>query len=258
MKERCERYQNIMADVLAGEASADEQMLLQQHMADCRACAAEFAELEAVQKAVKSRSRPELDDAFWAGYMERLDEKLDRLEAEEGQGLRGKLLKMPTGNLRWRRLLMPVAAAALVVIGVFIGRMTPTAPGVLIPGSGPSDSTGRTQPAAGQNPRVMMAHLDNVEPFLMELKNRSAGETMTVDSQLLRDLLMQNYMLKRMVARQNDPVRQALLDDLELILLEMSAGSENGAGNQNDAQKMIEENGVLFRLRLMRQGEKSL
>jgi len=154
----------------------------------------------------------------------------------------------------WRRLIVPLAAAALLVIGVLIGRMSLHSPLGLEDRQGRETLAAADSKAGSDQPEILQAHLGRMEPLLVDLSNRGAddGSRVAVDEAVLRDLLMQNYLLKRLVGRQSDKTQKKLLDDLELILLEMQNSDSSGA------REIVERSDVLFDLRLMRQKVDSL
>lgn len=256
----CRKFQTMMADALAGELPEGDRLRLRAHMKDCERCSVEYSEYEGLVRTVRERPRSEPDDAFWDGYMARLEEKIDVLEGVNS------VEPLPEGKTKGsvmvlKRLLMPLAAAALLVMGILIGRAGRLAP------QGPQFMENQAEtPSLASNQdrgetRILQAHLSSVEPLLMELNNRSEvpGEGVVVDADWVQELLLQNTMLKRMVDRQNDQTRKALLEDLEMILLEMKSEKEGeGASGQPMAQKIIEDNGVLFRVRMMRRRGGSL
>jgi hypothetical protein len=250
----CRKFQTMMADALAGELPEGDSVRLRAHMKNCERCSAEYREYEALVRTVRERPRPEPDAEFWDGYMARLDEKLDVLEGVNSVGT------VPKGKTKGslvvlKRLLIPLAAAALLVMGILIGRAGRLVPQGPLPSETPVATTSLAANQDRSETRILQAHLSSVEPLLMELSNRSdvPGDRLTVDAAWVRELLLQNTMLKRMVDRQNDKTRKALLDDLEMILLEMKS-EEGGAGDsaQPMAQQVMEDNGVLFRVRMMR------
>ncbi len=244
---KCKKYRELMADELAGDISAADRERLQAHLRDCCACAGEYDGLQGLIGQVKDLRRPEPDEEYWTAYMRRLDDKL----AAAGQADSTIVpLRLP-----WRRLLMPVAAAALLVIGVLIGRS-----GIFSPVERPEPPLLSAAAPSKGNPRILQTHLSRIEPLLVDLNNQDSGDgqPVRIDERFVRDLLMQNYMLKRAIARQNEPVQKKLLDDLEMILLEMQAGTDGGAAELSDARRISESNDVLFQLRLLRKRSERL
>lgn len=248
--EKCNGFRDLMADALSGEILPDDRRRLQEHLRNCASCRQEFSELESVLMQVKDMPRPEPDQEFWGRYMDRLEGRLDEMERGDNPASRAQWLRMRS----WRRLIVPLTAAALLVIGVLVGRMSLRSPvGLKDRQSRETLAVADSKAGSGQ-PVILQAHLGRMEPLLLDLSNREAeaGSQVVVGERVLRDLLMQNYLLKRLVDRQSDEAQKKLLDDLELILLEMQNPDSSGA------REIVQGSDVLFELRLMRQKVDSL
>jgi hypothetical protein len=67
---------------------------------------------------------------------------------------------------------------------------------------------------------------------------------------MLRRMVVQNHLLKKAVARNGDQSLKQLLDDLEMILLEISnpGSPESRQESVKWIQDMMKENDVLFKM----------
>jgi hypothetical protein len=68
-------YQDLMVDVLFGEASPEETQKLEAHLDACDACADEFASMQATLQITAERERPEPPEAYWDSYRYRLEQR---------------------------------------------------------------------------------------------------------------------------------------------------------------------------------------
>lgn len=115
----CTRYEERMSAALDGELSARERQELDEHLAQCPACAALFGELSAQCSALR-----ELDCPFPDGLHDRIMDGLP----EQG--------KAPVRKIAlWRRW---GAAAACLVLVIAAARLLPAISGVPVPTSGSS------------------------------------------------------------------------------------------------------------------------
>jgi hypothetical protein len=71
-------FQDLMVDVLFGEASAEERRELDAHLDTCRPCAEAFASMQATLQVTAERERPERPDAYWSDYEKRLHRRMNR------------------------------------------------------------------------------------------------------------------------------------------------------------------------------------
>lgn len=146
------------------------------------------------------------------------------------------------------------AAAALLVLGVGIGRMT--APGTAPMASAPDER------AVGSDPGVMrvaaMEHLERSEALIRMV--RADGASGRVDPAVggwARGLLTETRLLMDASADQ-DPAMRELLEDLELVLVQIVGVSEAaGAGGSRSREELdlaldgIERRDVLSRIQAL-------
>lgn len=148
----------------------------------------------------------------------------------------------PTFRPPWLRYATGIAA--LLALGIGIGRMTSTRPGAAP--SGPVVTVPeRPDPAYTI---ATVNHLSRVETFLTTLRTDPAGETFAGQA---RDLLTSTRLLLDSKGA-TDPRIRALLEDLELILVQVTALGEPGSREEMDLiTDGLEQRAVLPRLRTM-------
>ena len=99
-------------------------------------------------------------------------------------------------------------------------------------------------------------------PILIDYANYAAnengggtGEMVQVDKTTLKKLVMQNYLLKQMVNRGNDAALKQLLEELELVLLELSNAEADGKKPDRlqtirSVKTILNQNDVLFKMKV--------
>lgn len=137
---------------------------------------------------------------------------------------------------RWR---MPLALAAILLLGIAIGRITggiTPAPPAATPGAAPTLTA-----APGSAPRPSVAsrlatqdHLNQAETFLTEFGTRSNGADFTTEA---RDLLGTTRLLLDS-KRVRDAATRQLLEDLELVLVQIATLDPK---DQNEDLRYISE-----------------
>jgi hypothetical protein len=170
--------------------------------------------------------------------------------------------KFDIQRLRW--VLYPAAALLLVVLGIAIGRY------VYLPSVPEKEEKLISSSLSSErnlNP-VVAEHFENLRPLLIDCANYNAQETgsgedfVLIDKKTLKKLALQNLLLKRIAARGNDVVLTQLLEELELILLELSnaePGEPNGdiAGNEtiDRIRDILKKNDTLFKMKIYNRTE---
>jgi len=151
-----------------------------------------------------------------------------------------------SADLRGRPLYRPLLAilAAAVVHGYGPG-----------PSSQPPSSMDTAQ--MPEFPRfTLQDHFDNLKPLLAEYANRPAGDTpddrVLVDRRLIQSLLVQNYMLMRLVA-QNDPKAADLLEDIDLVLREIKNMEADDPEAPGMIHRLIQSRDILFKINVLQE-----
>ena len=203
-------------------------------------------------------------EEMWAAIQSRLGVPGSAEEAggqEHGQGMAGKVLSLTDARrTRYAHLRKPLgwagAAAALLVLGLGIGRMTaPVGPGGT-PGQVAEAPSAET---ASPNPEVLraasLAHPSRTESLLTLV--RADGRTGRLEPTVgswARGLLTQTRLLMD-AQTESDPVMAELMEDLELVLMQILGAANATQGDQgqvrselNLALDGIEEHEVLPRI----------
>lgn len=149
----------------------------------------------------------------------------------------------PRRWLRWA-----AAAAALLAVGVGIGRLTHSDPDDGIATRGASDAAPRVNETAYR--MVTVEHLGQSEAFLTLFRAsvRSGGQE-RLASATARQLLATNRLLLDSPAAQDRRTR-LLLEDLELVLAEIAQlAADAGPDDRELIREGLDRGGVLSRLR---------
>lgn len=114
----CAKTQEQLVDLLLGELTPEEARLVAAEAEACADCRREHAALAETLRAFDRASDAALpDETFWAGYHERLREKITA-EATGGGGAKVLMFRLPGTRFRFTPI---QAAAALLIIGVVGG-----------------------------------------------------------------------------------------------------------------------------------------
>ena len=231
---KCSKAKEQIILHLYGELSDAEQRKLEQHMRECSACAEDLAYTRDVFDMIDKADTAEAPEAAWEKCWGEITSGVQvSSDPKTGWAL------FP----RWA----PVAAGVVLIfaVGIFIGRFWPSS----------QPSTVADTELTSEFPQfTLQDHFDNLKPLLAEYANHPAGDTtddrVLVDRRLIQSLLVQNYMLMRLVA-QNDPEAADLLEDIDLVLREiknMEAGDPEAPGM---IRRLIQSRDILFKINVL-------
>lgn len=246
-----------MVDALYNECPETEQNIFQEHLKTCPGCSAEYEKLTGLKGVMNKRQRPQMSEDFWDSYYSRLEEKLETKEKEKRPPIKTAWWRRWTGNFdlgrRW--VLYPAGALAIVLVAITIGLF------LFLPGGRNIVDTAissirQLSPAVAQ-------HFDNLQPLLIDYSNytpeeseTAPEETVMVEKSTVQKLLLENRMLKRVVAKNNNISAKELMDELELILVEISNSNGDREVTLRAVQQLIKDNDILFKMKVLAKKDK--
>jgi len=213
---------------LYGELDKKSVAELKDHIEKCPDCAHEMEYTGKVFDLVEETKTEDIPDADWEKCWSRIDKKVSVPDKQR----KTYINFFP----KWA-----AAAAALVcvlIIGFVIGRTT------FIPGGGDMTVAGESQDAFQIS---LQDYFDSLRPLLMEyahLREDNGSDKLTLDKKYVEELLIQNILLKRLAGEKNPNDRQ-LLEDIELILREITNMDKNGTSNPLMIKEYINNQGIL-------------
>jgi hypothetical protein len=262
----CDKCRERMIEALYGEPGEDDKASFDAHLGSCALCAAEFKAMTATLELLDKRERPDPGPAFWDGYWDRLSKRLDKemSPAPSGRPARERLAAIFDIFPKWVYQL--AGGAALVVIGILIGRT------VL---SRPSPSARQAQqPPALTAPGVQQASapvlrarnfIDRSKLIILALVNydpRSQdayGLDLPRQKQVSRQLVNEASGLKSDLKDPAQKRLRELVSDLETILIQIAnLESANDLSAVEFVKQGAESRGIMFKINLaeMEQGGK--
>jgi hypothetical protein len=219
-----------------------ERVEIAAHLKDCAECREELARIEAVFGALDAMPVPDPGEDYgnrvWQRIAPRLGEKRPRW---------------------WETLFVPQRLAALggvvalVILAFVAGRWTRQP----VPMGDQTD-------AAKVRERVLVVavgdHLGRTEMVLMELENAPAqkGQKVINFSETQRraeDLVEENRLYRQTALKEGDQAMVSTLDELERVLLDIAnSPDELTPAAFETIRKRVEEQGLLFKVRVVKQG----
>jgi hypothetical protein len=258
----CKKIKNLMVDAVYNQLPEAEQAVFHEHLKTCPACSAEYHNMEKLMSMMNKRQRPQMNEDYWEQYSQKLDEKLDAIADHPKPAVQThRQRRWFAGSSTWTRwVLMPAASVALLVMAVSIVRFFSLSGGKAFVDTAVS-SIRQLTPAVAE-------HFDNIKPMLIDYANYTPeeetdadtepGETVAVDKTTIQKLLLENRMLKRVVANSDDITAKQLMEELELILMEISNSNGDKAETLKAVRQLIKDNDILFKMKVLKEkGEQS-
>lgn len=231
---KCKKFRQNIVLHLYDELTEKERADLKSHVQTCATCAREFADSQRVVHLLSEANAEPLPHPDW-----------DKTWAEIQKSLQGQPAKSVTLTLipKWA-----YAVSALVVVfalGLFLGRNWLSSPQPLGPDI-----------FSGESLRLSLSqHFEDLQPILVEYANLPAQDqarhTVTIEKEIVRQLLIQNILLKRVLALKNPEAGQ-LLEDTEIVLREIANAEPKDPRTQSQIKQLIDERDILFMIEAYR------
>lgn len=223
-----------------GEGEGDAAAAVEAHIGECAACREALVGLRRDLGAVPVEEPPARGHEYGEQVWSRIQSRL---------GDQGKVVTLDEGRARtasWRRVGVPVALAASLVLAFLLGRHWPPA----------------TPPAAvstAARERILLVavgdHLERSAMLLVELANAGAdGRSVDISTQQewAEELVGENRLYRRTVVRADEPGVASVLDELERLLVEVAhRPSSLSPAELGQVRSRIESRGLLFRVRVI-------
>ncbi len=235
----CKNVKNLITLSLYGELDEKNQAVLDLHIQECRACAAELEYTKKVFKLLDRHQRAPAAEPNWERSWLRIQSAISRPQA------RARRLYAPG----WRWVYASSALAAVLILGIFLGRYW------LAQSQKPMPTVSQMASSLESFQPALSAHLEDIKPMLLEYAHYTPGDQgatkILVDEKMVRGLLIQNLLLKRALARK-DPAAAEFLDDLDLVLKEIANRTENDRQAPSLIKSYIDEKGLLYKMEMFK------
>lgn len=225
------KYKEKIVLQLYGELGEKDAKDLMAHIEECAECAGEFAYTKKVFQLLDETKSDDIPEADWEKCWNTID-----------VGIQSKDRKKK--SFLWYPRWAYASAALLIVfaVGFFLGRSVFFQPRkgsqVLLEGS-----------QSAMDPSIQ-EHFENLKPVLVEYANYTASPDngkITIDKKIIRSLIIQNILLKRMIAEE-DPSLKEILEDVDLVLREIANQEGDDADELTMIKELIQKRGILYEL----------
>lgn len=248
----CESCQIIMADAIYDELDSAHASKLQAHLDDCANCRNLYAELQSTNAqlfdaGVGSSNFNDIPErASLENLFEKVEPSLDRVDAT-------RYHQLPKRNIApWAAAITAIAAS--VIVFIFLPSNTP--------GNSPANTLEQPQIVSTEGvDRNLMNYLDRAQVMLMQVANTesSSGSVIPVTNNFARNMALEANFLSTFDDNNVNSGQKKLLKDIEFLLLQLANLDES---NMDEGvalmQRYLEENSVLFKIRLLEMKDQDL
>jgi hypothetical protein len=229
---KCKKYEEKIVLYLYGELDENEKFEVENHVKECSACLEDLEYTKKVFKLVDD-NKELAPEANW-----------EKCWKEIGAGVQVKPRKQKSFLLAPRWVYAAAGLLAVFVLGALIGRYwffppqeSPLEPGI----------------SQGSMNLALNEYIDEIKPILIEYANYTTPkeeETIVIDKEVVRGLLIQNLLLKDLIAK-SDPSLLPLLEDLDIILKELSNMRKGDELTPSMIKELILERKILFTIEII-------
>ena len=213
---------------------------IERHLDACASCATNYHAIAGTLALVTAPEPPARGEQYGLEVWQRIRHQLPEQDAPWW-----------IAWLRWDRLTLAAAAAALVVAAFVAGRVWPRQPAV-------DPRTAEVATAGGTDAlqRILLTsvadHLDRSERVLTDIMNASDRSDITAEQGWADDLLATSRLYRQDAEAAGEQSVAAVLDDLERSLLEIvHSPSPISAADLDQIRRRIDAAALLFKVRVM-------
>ena len=226
------KYKEKIVLHLYGELGEKDAKNLMAHIEECADCAEEFTYTQKIFQVLDETKAEDVPEANWEKCWNTIDVGIQGKERKK----KSFLLAPP----RWA-----YAAAILLIVftvGFFFGRIAFLRPG----------KSGTVQLEGSQSAMhpSIQEHFESLKPVLVEYANYTASPgngTITIDKNIVRSLIIQNILLKRLIADE-DPSTKEILEDVDLVLREIANQEGDDTHTLSMIKELIQERGIMYEI----------
>lgn len=230
---KCKKFRDQIILYLYGELTGDDKAAIENHIDSCAACREDMVYTQSVFSVVDETKLVNIPEGNWEKNWAIVKKRISHPQRSTQNRM---------GVPRWA--FGAAATAVIFLLGILAGRIWLTSPDT-------PDLTGMME---GSRQTALNHYISDIKPLLINYSNYSdmegSGSNVTVDREFLRGLLVQNILLKRVLA-EKDPEAAKLLDDIELVLRELKNLEPDDNRTPALIKELIQKREILFKMEIL-------
>ncbi len=233
---KCNKFrENIVLD-LYGELDKKEKAELEQHISACAECAKDHVYSKSVFQALEDAETEDIPEPAW-------DSKWGNINL----AIREKPKPRPLFGISPKWVYAAAGVTLVFTLGIFTGRFwLPQKP------EGPLSA----ELSQDYIQRTLALHFENIRPVLVEMANYTAQEngngTIMVEKATIKNLIIQNILLKSLISGKN-PTAFQILEDVDLVLRELANIDEGDSRTKSMIKELINDREILVNMNILQQ-----
>ncbi len=232
---KCKNFKEQIILLHYNELGDKERVGLEGHIKECPDCAEDFAYTKKVFQILAKTRVETMPEADWKKSWQRIDSHIQQKPQSKK-----KFFLFP----RWTYA--TVVVLIIFIAGVIIGRFW------LASAGGPTIGLKVSQAYVDQS---LQKYLEDLGPVMVEYANYSPTEksegTIVMDKRVARSLLLQNLLLRNIIAK-TQPSLLSFLDDVDLVLKEISNLDSDDTRTPFLIRDLIHEREILFKMEILK------
>ena len=230
---KCKKFKEQIILFLYDELGEKQGSALKNHLKDCSECAHELNHTKEIFSLIDEAENEEIPVGDWEKCWKGVHNNIQSPRRQKYFG------PFP----RWAAAAS--AAVMVLVVGILIGRFwMPSKPSVQ-PDTGIS---------SGYVQATLQEHFESLKPLLKEYVNYTGldkeDDFIVIDRGIIRSLLIQNFLLMKIITEE-DTNAALLLEDIELVLREITNIESGDNKAPSMIKKLIDQRDILFKLEIL-------
>jgi hypothetical protein len=236
-----------------GEDASGIQESVEEHLGECESCRTAYQTLQRVLNSVDSLPVPERGAEYEGQVWRAVERELPRRR----QSFVSRWVS--PRSLAWKPLAAAAVMALVVIAAFFAGRGAGRGSLRFISQKSATQIASNGAENGAVRERVLLVavgdHLERSQTVLVELANAGAPKNghldISYEQRAAEDLLESNRLYRQTAVSTGDESTRAMLEDLELVLLEIAHSPSAVSEKQLDElRKQIEDRGIIFKVKV--------
>ncbi|MCJ7581323.1 MAG: zf-HC2 domain-containing protein [Candidatus Aminicenantes bacterium] len=233
---KCNKFrENIVLD-LYGELDDKQKAELELHITVCTECAEDQLYSKAVFQALEDLETEDIPEPTWDSSWGKIN-----LAIQDKPAPRSLFGLSP----KWA---YAAAGVSLVfALGIFTGRFW-------LPQTQKQKGLISADLSQEYIQSALAQHFENIKPVMVEMANYTAKEngngTVLVDRETLKNLIIQNILLKSLISGK-DPTAVQILEDVDLVLRELANIDEGDSETKSMIKELIDDREILVNMNIL-------
>lgn len=246
----CQECQKLFPEAYYRELDESRRIQVDEHVASCESCSAEYRRVSATLNLMDKREAPEPDPEFMENFWPALQSKLDKETQPAQRAAPVRMFRFPSAIPVWA---YGVAAMFILVLGIYLGRTYPGRGGAQQETAIAAGISAETDSARRAIHREVDEYLDRSQALLVGMINQEDASPEIVQRQqhVSRELVQQAVYLKSALKDPDEESLRKLINDLEVVLMQLANySSDTGIPIVELVRQGVDQKSILLKINI--------